>query len=84
MRTLDELDALEEKEKKEEERVRQEKAERLLLQSTKDPCPDYDPTLLARLADLPADDLLWLSDFDPYTLPVGYNSYAALDSSVVA
>ena len=83
LRTLDELNTQERKEKEEEERVCQEETERLLLQSVDDPCSNYDPTLTARLINLPADDLLQLSDFDPYTLPIGYDSYATLDSVLV-
>ena len=84
LQTLDKLDTQERKEKEEvEERVRQEEAERLLARSTKDPYPDYDPTLLARLATLPADDPLQLSDFNPYALPMGYDSYSTLDSVLV-
>ena len=80
LKTLDELNTQERKES--EERLQQE-AERLLERSTKDPYPDYDPTLLARLAGLPADNLIQLSDFDSYALPIGYNSYATLDSMIV-
>ena len=83
LRTLDKLDTQERKEKEEEERACQEETERLLLQSIKDPYPDYNPILTARLINLPTNNLLQLSDFDPYTLPIGYNSYATLDSVLV-
>ena len=83
LQTLDKLDTQERKEKKEEERAYQEETDCLLSQSVKDPYPDYDPTLTARLINLPADDPLQLSDFDPYTLPIGYDSYTTLDSALV-
>ena len=64
-----------------EDRTRCKKAERTRVPDN--PYSDYNPTLLARLADLPLDDPLQLSDFDPYTLPIGYNSYITLDCILV-
>ena len=83
LQTLDKLDTQERKEKEEEERACQKETERLLLQSIKDPYPDYNPTLTARLINLPTNNLFQLSNFDSYTLPIGYNSYAILDSALV-
>ena len=83
LRTLDKLNTQERKEKEEEERVCQEETDCLLSRSVENPCPDYDPTLTARLINLPADNPLQLSNFDSYTLPIGYDSYATLDSVLV-
>ena len=51
--------------------------------SIKDLVPDYNPTLLIYLYKLPLNNLFQLSNFNPYTLPIGYNSYVTLDSALV-
>ena len=87
LKTLDKLDTLEQKENKEKEKRKREERESIVQrgnpQEYEDPYSDYDPTLIARLIGLPTNDLLQLSDFDPYILPIGYYSYATLDSVIV-
>ena len=86
LQTLDKLDALEQKENKEKEKREREEQEAIVQrgnpQEYKDPYSDYDSTLIARLTGLPANDPLQLSDFNPYVLPIGYYSYATLDSII--
>ena len=86
LKTLDKLNTLKQKENKEKEKHKREEQESIVRrgdpQEYEDPYSDYNPSLIARLADLPADNLFQLSDFDSYVLLVGYYSYAALDSVI--